>query len=111
MRDMDVRATAVKEAFARLINADAQGLENAGQNTVAVPIMIDIDGNGEPVEVWVTAQLTVKQWKPYNSKGIMREAYDPFTAEAAWQAELAVRAAKAEQAKANKEKRIAKAKA
>ena len=108
MRDMDVRAYAVKVAAEKLFGGASEGVEPAGKNTVAVPIMVDINGDGEPVEVWVTAQLTVKQWKPYTARGVEHSPYDPFEAEADWQRELAIREQKAADRKAAKEKKVAK---
>ena len=108
MRDMDVRAYAVKEAAARYFGHLAGEIEFAGQNTVAMPIMVDVNGDGNPVEVWVTAQLTVKQWKPYNVRGVAHSPYDPFEAEAEWQRELGVRAQKAADREAAKARKAAK---
>jgi len=108
MRDMDVRAYAVKEAAVRYFGHLEGEIEFAGQNTVAMPIMVDVNGDGNPVEVWVTAQLTVKQWKPYNARGVEHSPYDPFEAEAEWQRELAVRAQKAADREAAKAKKAAK---
>ena len=109
MKDTEVRELAMSMANEALKNGTfLEKVEPAGKQTVAYPCEIDIERNGNLQEVWVKFSMSVPHWKPYNAKGIMKDPYNPFEEEEAWQFELNQRKAKAEEAKAKKEKKIAK---
>jgi hypothetical protein len=109
MKDTEVREMAMALATEALKNGTfTEKVEPAGKQTVAFPCEIDIEGNGEPKEVWVKFVMSVPHWKRYNSRGTIHEAYNPFEDENEWQFELNQRRERVEKAKANKEKKIAK---
>lgn len=109
MRDMDVRAKSVEIAMEAVKNGTFMDkAEPAGQNTLAYPVELDIKGNGETTEVWVTLNATCKMWKEYNARGVMHPPYNPFEVEEEWQATLGDRKKRAEEVAEKKAKKIAK---
>lgn len=109
MRDMDVRAKAVEIAMNAIKDGTfMEKAEPAGQKTLAYPVEMDIESNGETTEVWVTVELVCKAWKPYNSKGTIYPPYNPFEVEAEWQDTLAGREKRAKEVAEKKAKKIAK---
>ena len=111
MKDTEIRAKAMAIALEALKDGTFyEKAEAAGKQALAYPTEMDINGDGEPTEVWVRFGISVPHWKPYNSRGEIHEAYNPFEEEEAWQFELKGRKARPEKAKANKEKIIAKQK-
>lgn len=108
---MDVQSKAVEITTNALKDGTFfEKAENAGRNCFAYPCEIDIEGNGETTEVWVTIDLTCKKWKPYNSKGTIYPPYNPFDVENEWQSTLAERERKAKEIAEKKAKKIAKQK-
>ena len=109
MRDMDVRAKAVEIAMKAIEDGTfMEKAEKAGQKTLAYPVELDIEDNGNTTEVWVTAEFVCKAWKPYNARGVMHDAYNPFEDEAEWQDTLAQREKRAKEVADKKAKKIAK---
>lgn len=112
MKEKEVQALAVELTIKALRDGTFwDKAEEVGKNQYAYPNEIDIEGNGDLVEVWTTLDFTCKKWKEYNARGVMHEAYNPFEVQAAYLADLEAKKVKAEKAKANKEKKIAKQKA
>jgi hypothetical protein len=113
MRDMDVRAVAVEKALEALKDGSFMNkAEQAGAKTYAYPVEIDIDGNGELTEVWVTNEMVCKSWKPYKTKYGEKPAYNPFEVQREYEADLEAKRIEAEaKAKAKADKLKAKGKA
>lgn len=112
MKEKDVRAESVRIAIEALKDGTfMEKAEPAGQNCYAYPVELDIDGNGTPTEIWVTADFTCKMWRQYNAKGELHEPYNPFEVEAEWQDVLAERKRKADEAAEKKAQRVEKQKA
>jgi len=109
MREMDIRAKAVELTIEALKNGTfMEKAEPAGQNCYAYPNEFDINGTGEMTEVWTTIDCTCKMWRPYNARGVMHEAYDPFEVQREWEETLAERKRKADEVAEKKAKKIAK---
>ena len=109
LRDMDVREKAVEIAINALIeNKFFKKAEQIGNKAWAYPTEIDIEGTGETTEVWVVLDLTCKNWKPRNVKGIMTTPFDPFEVIREWELDKEKKALKAKEVAEKKAKKIKK---
>ena len=113
MRDMDVRERAIAIATEALQNGTfMEKAEPAGAKTHAYPCEIDINGDGIMQEVWVTAELVCKSWKPYKTRYGEKKAFDPYEVQAEYEREQEAKRIEAEaKAKAKADKLKAKGKA
>lgn len=112
MRDMDVRAKAIEIANNALKDGTfMEKAEPCGAKTFAYPCEIVIDGN-EPTEVWVTAELVCKSWKPYKTRYGTKSPFDPYEVQAEYERDQEAKRIEAEaKAKAKADKLAAKGKA